>query len=125
MFIKWLQTAKQENRSSESIPLPDLDRLLALYILLIKQKGGKEYEPVSIKSKFASLSRWLREKGVNIELIRHAREVLSAKCRSLKADGKGNKNNRAEPFSPSDLKKLSETDQLGTSKSNSFSYSIK
>ena len=121
LFMNWLLSAKSERRSLDILPAPELDKYVAMFILSIKKQGGEDYEPDSLIGKFNSIARHLRSTRMGMNLnadseFRHSREVLAAKCKQLKASGKGNKVNKAEPFSPEDVCKLKATNQLGVGK---------
>lgn len=118
IFTAWLKEEKNEQREPESIPSNELDKLLAMFILAVRNcNTGDNYEPDTLVSKYNSIGRYLREKGAgNInadEAFRHSRQVLAAKKKELKTQGLGNKKNRAEPFAESDIARLKEKNLLG------------
>ena len=64
-FHKWLK-GRNEQRSIECIPPPELDKLLAMHMISARKTdmGGnlEEYEPQSLTSKFNSIARYVRDK---------------------------------------------------------------
>jgi hypothetical protein len=100
LFSEWLHK-ENEDRLIEDIEKDKLDHYLARFFLSVRNRRGEEYEPDTLKSFQASVSRYLMEKTkTNIMLNReftHSRDVLSAKRKDLKGKGYGNRKTRAEP----------------------------
>ena len=120
LFTDWLVDAKKERRSLDIIPVAELDKNLAMFMLSIKKSNGESYEPDSMISKFNSIGRYLREKR-RIDLNRdvvfsHSRDVLSKKCKQLKEAGMGSRSKKAEAFTPEEVTKLKDTNELSTGK---------
>jgi site-specific recombinase XerD len=82
LFSEWLHK-ENEDRLIEDIEKDKLDQYLARFFLSVRNRKGEEYEPDTLKSFQASVSRYLMEKTkTNIMLDReftHSRDVLSAK----------------------------------------------
>ena len=73
----------------------ELNNYLGRFYLSVRKTDGKEYEPDSLSGIQNSIDRYLSEKqyGLRIktaEEFEHARQVLMAKRKSLKKEGKGN-----------------------------------
>ena len=79
---------ENEDRLIEDIEKDKLDQYLARYFLSVRNRKGEEYEPDTLKSFQASVSRYLMEKTkTNIMFDReftHSRDVLSAKRKFVK-----------------------------------------
>ena len=92
-----------------------------MFTIAIKKPEGENYEPDTLTSKFNSIARYLRDKGYEKDIkcdkeFSHARSVLASKRKELKARGLGNRKNKAETISESDLKRLMSTQQIGIGK---------
>lgn len=108
-FERFLQS-KGETRPLHSIPVDLLDEYVANFILSCRTKEGTEYEPSSIRNIIGSLDRELAKhkypysimnsKGPEFNL---SRQAFSAKKKSLKKQGRGNKPRAAEPLSDQDI----------------------
>jgi len=119
IFKRWLrETLPSDNRDLESIPPSQLNSFLRSFYLTVKKINGEEYEPDSLCAIKNSLDRHLNEKGYGVSICRGeefktSRDVLSAKGKSLKKEGKGRKINRAEEVT---------ADEEKVSYRNSFAY---
>ena len=49
-----------ENRQMCSIPMDELDQIIAGFLLLLKKQAGDNYEPLSVKSMVSSFDRKLK-----------------------------------------------------------------
>ena len=83
-------------------------------------KDGKEslYEPDSLTTHHRAISRYLKEQNYGYDIQKDkefatSRAVLSTRRTQLKAFGKGNKPNQAEPISANEEEKLWQKEQLG------------
>ena len=99
----WLRSTQAEERNPEEIPPTRLDTYLGKFYLGVRKMDGNEYEPDSLTSIQNSIDRDLSENeyGVKIKAgheFEHSREVLAAKRKYLKKEGKGNKPHKAEPI---------------------------
>ena len=56
-------TSKGEDRVIQSIPPSELDTYLSSFIISVRTKDGKEYEPVSLRGTISSFDRHLRKRG--------------------------------------------------------------
>lgn len=103
----------------EYIPPQEMDTLLARFFLNVRKTDGSEYEPGTLHSFHSSVHRYLSEKqyGCNImsdDIFKHSRDVLQAKKKLLKSQGKGNKDRAAQPLTQEEVSILYESGQLGT-----------
>ena len=96
---------------------------MANFIIVAKKKDGSDYEPTSIRGIMSSIDRKLRrhryvhylggdEKHTKFPLTK---EILKTKMKLLKKQGKGNKTNRAQTITDSELDILYESNLLGGS----------
>ena len=118
LFTTWLACVEGENRLPEEIPAMELNNYLGKFYLSVRKTDGKEYEPDSLSGIQNSIDRYLSEKqyGLRIktaEEFEHARQVLMAKRKSLKKEGKGNNPNKAQALQTEDLNILYEKGVLG------------
>ena len=108
-----------EERNIEEIPPPELNSLLSKFLLCVKRQDGEEYEPNTIRGFFASVDRHLKTKNYGTCIsegpaFSRARDVLTAKLKQLKKEGKGNKPQAAQPLTFSVIDSLWDAQQLGT-----------
>ena len=118
----WLKDAG-ESRDILNIPPQNLDIYVGTYIKTVQPqhtgKGGTgEYEPDSLTSIHRGIDRYLRENEYGFSLVaskefQTSKKVLETKRGELKAAGKGNKPNAAEPLTPEEEEKLWEKKELG------------
>ena len=96
---------------------------MANFIIAAKNKDDSDYEPTSLRGIISSIDRKLRrhiydhyiggdEKHTKFPLTK---ETLKTKMKLLKKQGKGNKPNRAQPITDSELDILYESNLLGGS----------
>jgi len=80
------------------IPHVELNELLSKFILSVRTKEGKEYEPSSLRGMVASFERHLKRKSYPVSIIsdlafEKLRKTLQSKQKQLKKQGRGNKPN--------------------------------
>ncbi|KAK3093435.1 hypothetical protein FSP39_015689 [Pinctada imbricata] len=107
-----------EQRSIEQIPVGELSQILCKFFLGIRKSDGSNYEPSSLRCFMSSFDRHLKRLDYGFSLVtsdefRKVREVLQAKQRDLKKQGKGNKENKASAINDEEIEKLWESCQLG------------
>ena len=118
LFESFLET-KQEERQIHNIPPSQLNTYLCEFILRVRQKDGKDYEPTSLRSIISSLDRYLKRHNYSSTIIRGSEfretmDVLSNKGKELKKKGLGNKAHASDAINDSMIDKFYETGQLGT-----------
>ena len=117
-LLKSYLSTQNEFREIEFIPVAELSILLAKYIVSVRQKSGKEYEPSYLKGMMNSFGRHLRNKNYRYS-IQHspqfasARRALQTKQVLLKKMGKGNLPQRADNLTNEEIGQLYEVKQLG------------
>ena len=96
--VKLLQTilgTKNELRKVEEIPALELNEYMCEFIISVRTKDGKDYEPSSLRS----FERHLKKKSyysasiMNNLVFEKTRKVLLSKQKELTKKGKGNKPN--------------------------------
>ncbi|XP_045159791.1 uncharacterized protein KIAA1958-like [Mercenaria mercenaria] len=117
IFSDWAQSVG-ELRPVETIPMEELDSLLARFYLAVRKRDGSEYEPDTISAIQNSLDRHLKENKVKFSIKRdegfsHSNRVLEPKRKSLKSQGKGNKKLRADPLTAEEIEMLHKQNILG------------
>ena len=96
---------------------------MANFIIAVKKKDGSDYEPASLRGIISSIDIKLRrhrygqyiagdEKHTKFPLTK---EALKTQMKLLKKQEKGNKPNRAQPITDSELDILYEANLLGGS----------
>jgi site-specific recombinase XerD len=110
---------KSEERNIEDIPIEELNEYVSDFIISVRTKDGKEYEPSSLRSLLASFERHLKKKNYPASIINDlafekTRKTLKSKQKELKKQGKGNKPNASVALTTSELNTLYEKDLLGT-----------
>ncbi|CAB4012922.1 zinc finger MYM-type 2-like [Paramuricea clavata] len=110
---------KNEERNIEDIPIGELNEYMSDFIISVRTKNGKEYEPSSLRSLLASFERHLKRKNYPASIINDlafekTRKTLESKQKQLKKQGKGNKPNASVALTTSELNTLYEKDLLGT-----------
>ena len=111
---------KHEQRNPEDIEAKELNVYLCEFILRVKRKDGKDFEPSSLKGLFSSFNRHLKECKYPVSVIddvavEGARKCIEAKNTQLKKEGKGNRPNTAEALSDDEINILYEKNLLGIS----------
>ena len=102
-----------------SLAPAELDRHLAKFFVVVRQKDGSEYQPSYLRGIMGSIERHLRRHKYGRSLIRDVnfsatRAALTSKQKDLKKKGKGNRPMAADFLSNSDVDRLYETGQLGS-----------
>jgi hypothetical protein len=96
---------------------------MANFIIAAKKKDGSDYEPTSLRGIISSIDRKLRRHRYGHYIggdEKHTKfpptkETLKTKMKLLKKQGKGNKPNRAQPITDSELDILYESNLLSGS----------
>ena len=104
LLIEFLRE-KHDQRNPEDIEAEELNEYLCEFILSMKRKDGKDFEPSSLRGMFSSFNRHLKECKYPVSVIEdvvfeRARKCLEAKNKQLKKEGKGNRPNAAEALKP-------------------------
>ena len=81
---------KSEEREIEQIPATELNKYISEFIMSVRTKDGKEYEPTSFRSLVVSFERHLKSKSSPSSIING---LVKSKEKILKKQGKGNKPN--------------------------------
>ena len=110
LLIEFLRE-KHDQRNPEDIEAEELNEYLCEFILSVKRKDGKDFEPSSLRGMFSSFNRHLKECKYPVSVIEdvafeRARKCLEAKNKQLKKEGKGNRPNAAENLSLYIINKL-------------------
>jgi len=119
IFKVWLESVSKL-REPEDISVPELDTYLARLFLSArpKKKQQSEYEPDTLRSILASISRHLQEKKQNNiikdDAFKHCKDVLQSKMKELKSKGLGNKRQKADPITQEEIERLYQQNLLGT-----------
>ncbi|KAL3890345.1 hypothetical protein ACJMK2_002629 [Sinanodonta woodiana] len=99
-----------EQRFREFIPPCNLNTVqhISHFILSVRNKGGDEFEPLSLRGMISSIDRYLRTKSYGVSIINDikfhkSRSVLKMKLKNLKKLGKGNNPRASSPVSDQDL----------------------
>lgn len=92
LFIK---ETKNEKRAIETIPPPELSDLLCKFFLGVRKSDGSNYEQNTLRTFMSSFDRHLRRMKYGKQIISslefsNAREVLKAKQKDLKSEGRAN-----------------------------------
>ena len=119
-FQRFLQT-KGEQKEIQNIEADILDEYIANYILSVRKPDGQEYEPSTIRNIISSLDRKLKRHKYPFKIIADntnafqlTRDALTAKQKSLKRLGKGNKPMKASPITDDEINILYEKGILGS-----------
>ncbi|XP_078363476.1 uncharacterized protein KIAA1958-like [Oculina patagonica] len=129
-FVKFIQEPpRSEERSLTEIPPAELDNYLCHFILEIRKTDGEQYEPDSLTSFRNSIERHLSQQQYKYSLIESRefakhREVLKAKRKELKGNGKGRKPNASNPLSKEDRVELFKRGFLGSHNPQSLQATI-
>ncbi|XP_053403213.1 uncharacterized protein LOC128558312 [Mercenaria mercenaria] len=153
IFSDWAQSVG-ELRPVETIPMEELDSLLARFYLdkkrfyptrkhgnillytyhscffsAVRKRDGSEYEPDTISAIQNSLDRHLKENKVKFSIKRdegfsHSNRVLESKRKSLKSQGKGNKKLRADPLTAEEIEMLHKQNILGSATPESLLHTV-
>ena len=84
-----------------------------------KDEQEFQYEPTTLTSFQRSIHRHLRDNNYPLDIIhatefQSSRDMLQAKIKELKKMGKGNKPQKAEAFTESDIMKMRQAGVLGS-----------
>ena len=117
-ILKSYLSTQDELRDIESIPATELNKLLAKYIVSVRQKSGKEYEPSYLRGMMNSFERHLRNKNYQYSInnspeFATARKALQSKQVQLKKMGKRNLPKRADSLTDDEIDQLYGVRQLG------------
>ena len=88
---------KHDQRNPEDIQAKEFDQYIYEFILSVKLKDGKDFEPSTLRGLFLSFNRHLKECKYPVSVIEdvvfdRARKYLEAKNKQLKLkEGKGNR----------------------------------
>ena len=97
--VKLLQTflgTKNELKTVEEIPALELNENMCEFIISVRIKDDKDYEPSSLRSLLASSEGHLKKNSYSASIMNdfvfeETRKVLLSKQKELKKKGKGNK----------------------------------
>lgn len=108
----------KEKRAIETIPVKELDILLGHFFKEVKKVNGHDYEPDTLTGFHRSISRYLKEKGVNYDIIADrefhiSRATLAARRKQLRCNGKGQKPNASKSISLDEERALFDSGQFG------------
>ncbi|XP_070571326.1 uncharacterized protein KIAA1958-like [Ptychodera flava] len=117
IFRRFVQQ-KYEVREINTIPSSQLDSYLQRYFYSTRKSKGDLHEPDTLSSHHRSIERFPSENNYEYSMTQSrefakSREVLSAKRKSLKKEGKGNRPNKAEALTATEEELLWESGQLG------------
>lgn len=119
-IVKKFLKLKNEERDITSIPPTELDPLLANFVLAVRKHDGGEFEPTTIRSIISSVDRKFKRQKYGFKIMNSdtdnfelTRQALKAKMKSLKKQGKGNRPNKSQPLSDTEINILYERGLLG------------
>ena len=120
--VKLLQTflgTKNKLRKVKEIPASELNEYMCEFIISVRTKDCKDYEPSSLRSLFASFERHLKKNSYSVSIMNDlvfekTRKVILSKQKELKKKGKGNKPNTSVASTSDELNTLYEKGLLGT-----------
>lgn len=72
--LKAFLQLKNETRDFHSIPMTELDELLAMFLLSIKKVDGTDYEPSSLRGYISTFDRVLQENGYQFTIAKSSRQ---------------------------------------------------
>ena len=89
---------RNELRKVEEIPALESNEYIWEFIISVRTKDGKGYEPSSLRSLLASFERHLKKNSYSASIMNDlvfakTRKVLLSKQKELKKKGKGNRPN--------------------------------
>lgn len=95
MLNLFIKETKNEKRAIETIPPPELSDLLCKFFLGVRKSDGSNYEQNTLRTFMSSFDRHLRRMKYGKQIISslefsNAREVLKAKQKDLKSEGRAN-----------------------------------
>ena len=111
---------KHKQRNPEDTKAKELNEYLFKFILSVKRKDGKDFEPLALRGLYSSFNLHLKQCKYPISVIddvafERKRKCLEAKNKQLKKKGKGNRPNAAEALSDDEINILYEKNLLGIS----------
>ena len=98
--VKLLQTflgTRNELRKVEEIPALELNEYICEFIISVRTKDGKDYEPSSLRSLLASFERHLKKNSSSASIMndlvfeKTGKVLLSKQRKELKKNDKGNR----------------------------------
>lgn len=115
---KWCHS-RNLNTKIETLPPPELDKLLERFYAEIKKQNGDDYEPESLRVMQASIERYLKEKNYPRSIIRarefhNSQETLNAVATTLRKQGKGKRPNKSKPINHKKEEELWKSGELGS-----------
>ncbi|XP_052772210.1 uncharacterized protein LOC128211451 [Mya arenaria] len=127
-----------ETRQIKDIPPKELDILLSRFLLSVKKTklsaeangpAATNFEPSTLRGILSSVKRHLSENEYEGDVMggkefKLTRDTLKAKCVDLKEKGLGNKKQRADPFTSSEIQQLYEKELLGAASPISLTNTI-
>ncbi|XP_062604368.1 zinc finger MYM-type protein 4-like [Saccostrea cucullata] len=128
-LLKSFLETQNESRPIEAIPHSELSNILCKFFLSVRKPDGSNYEPNTLRSFMSSFDRYLRKRKYGFQIVSSiefvkVREVVKAKQRSLKGEGKGNLSKKADPLTDIEINKLWECGLLGVQTSESILNSL-
>ena len=112
------------------IPESELDGgILQHFFAELRKQDGGEYEPDSLRTMFASLDRFLCDKGRLYSILKDksfegCRKLLNGKAIELREKGMGKMKNKSDPLSEKDEEQLWQRKVLGGYNPKSLNYTI-
>ena len=79
LLIEFLRE-KHEQRNAEDIEAKELNEYLCEFILSVKRKDGKDFEPSSLRGLFSSFNRHLKECKYPVSVIEDVAFERARKC---------------------------------------------
>ena len=114
----FLGTKNELIRKVEEIPALELNEYMCEFIIPVRTKDGKDYEPSSLGSLLAGFEHLTKNSYsasiMNDLVFEKTRKVLLSKQKELKKEGKGNKQNASVALTSDELNTLYEKGLLGT-----------
>ena len=120
LFQRFLKEIHDIDEDLEEIEPELLNIYMAEFFVSVRKSDGQQYEPLSLRSFFASFNRYLKEKDYPVEVAQSpifckALEALKAKQKDLKSLGKRSKPNAARSLTDEEINILYEKGELGLS----------
>ena len=113
----WLKEKRQEPRPMTAIPPRELDEHLQFFFANVKKRNNDDYEPSSLRDILGSIDRYLRGKryseSVMGDAFKGTRDVLAARQKKLKSQGKGSKPQASNILTPFEVDIMYEKGVLG------------
>ncbi|KAJ8315132.1 hypothetical protein KUTeg_007282 [Tegillarca granosa] len=117
--LKSFLLKQNELREIHEIPPIELNEYLAKFLISVRKKGGKEYEPSTLRGMLGSFGRYLRRHNYSTSIISgfefsKCRESLKFKQKDLKSKGFGNRPKAADAITQDEIDTLYKCGLLGT-----------